>query len=80
MGKYDHVVGCLISFAALKSFELGKGNYVGFLVFESKTALIELYQEKYGATLAMGKRMFIDDITAASLIQEYLNIEYGKDN
>lgn len=73
--KYSYVAGCLIAFASKMSFELGKGNYVGFLVFESKTALIELYQQRYGAEIAMGQRMFIDDVAGKKLIKTYLGID-----
>ncbi|MFK7971890.1 MAG: hypothetical protein AB8F95_16100 [Bacteroidia bacterium] len=71
-GKYDNVAGALISFACKKSFELGKNTYRGYLTFESKTKLIPLYQEKYGATLAAGKRMFIDPQAGLELIEKYL--------
>ena len=71
-GKYEKVAGCLIAFACKRSFEIGKGNYKGFLVFESKTKLIPLYQKKYGATIAIGQKMFIDEITGRHLIEKYL--------
>ena len=74
-GKYQNVAGCLIAFACRKSFELGAGNYIGFLVFESKTSLIEFYKNKYGATQAIGQRMFIDDLTGKKLIKEYLGVD-----
>ena len=73
-GKFDNVAGCLIAFACLKSFELGKGNYNGFLSFESKTSLIELYEKKYGAIIAWGQRMFFDKITGTLLIEKYLKL------
>jgi hypothetical protein len=72
---YDNVAGCLISFACLLSFQIGKGDYNGFLSFESKTELIDLYEDKYGATFAMGNKMFIEPQTAKRLIQQYLKIE-----
>jgi len=71
-GKYDKVAGCLIAYGCLKSFELGKNNYKGYLTFESKTELIPLYQKKYGATLAMGQRMFIEPEVGLQLIEQYL--------
>ena len=74
-GKYKHVAGSLIAFACNMSFELGKGQYVGFLSFDSKTQLISLYQEKYGARIAMGHKMFIDEDRAQKLIKKYLNID-----
>ncbi|MGB1242626.1 MAG: hypothetical protein ACPG49_08895 [Chitinophagales bacterium] len=73
-GKYDHVAGSLIAFACNKSFELGEGHYVGFLSFDSKTQLISLYQEKYGAKMAIGRKMYIDNQTGTELIQKYLTI------
>ena len=74
-GRYENVAGCLISFACMKSFELGKGNYLGFLSFDSKTELINFYQEKYGATWATGQKMFIDPIAGRRLMRKYLNIK-----
>ena len=74
-GKFDYVAGCLIAFGCLKSFERGKGYYKGYLTFESKTELIPLYQEKYGAVLAMGQRMFIEPKMGIQLVEQYLNIK-----
>jgi len=72
-GQYDYVAGCLIAYACYKSFELGKDNYRGYLTFDSKTQLIPLYQQKYGATLAMGQKMFIAPQIGQQLIDKYLN-------
>lgn len=69
--RFDHVAGCLIAFACRESFEI-KGSYRGFLTFTSKTNLIELYKNKYGATQTLGQRMFIDNITGLRLIEKYL--------
>lgn len=74
-GIYANVAGSLLAFGCYKSFELGKGNYLGFLAFDSKTELIELYQEKYGATLATGQKMFFTPDAGRKLIEKYLNIE-----
>ncbi len=71
-GKYENVAGCLIAYACLKSFELGKNTYTGYLTFESKTELISFYQARYGATLAMGQRMFIEPNVGLKLIDKYL--------
>ncbi len=71
-GKYENVAGALIAFACEKSFELGKGDYMGFLSFESKSSLVSLYQEKYGATLAIRRRMFIEPEQAKALMAKYL--------
>ncbi|WP_445955837.1 hypothetical protein [Yeosuana sp.] len=69
--KFDLVAGCLIAFACRESFKI-EGNYRGFLTFTSKTNLIEWYKKKYGATQALGQRMFIDDINGLKLIEKYL--------
>ena len=74
-GKYENVAGCLIAFACKKSVELGKGHYLGFLSFDSKTELISLYQDKYGATWAMGQKMFIDPVNGRKLMGKYLSIK-----
>jgi len=71
-GRYEHVAGCLIAYSCLRSFVLGKNHYKGFLTFESKTALIPLYQEKYGAERALGQRMFISKEKGIELITKYL--------
>ena len=71
-GKFDNVAGCLIAFGCLKSFELGKNTYKGYLTFDSKTKLIPLYEEKYGAISTMGQRMFIDPTQGLKLIDKYL--------
>lgn len=70
--KYDYVAGCLIAFACRESFKL-EGTYKGFLTFVSKTDLIKWYIAKYGATVALGQRMFIDDKKGIQLIEEYLD-------
>jgi len=72
-GKYDGIAGALIAFACKFSFVHGTGNYRGFLAFESKTELIELYHKKYGATLARGLKMFIRPEKGIKLIEDYLN-------
>lgn len=74
--KYENVAGCLIAHACKESFEKGKGNYTGFLSFDSKTELIELYHFKYGATLAMGNKMFIDPQAGKELMTQYLGIKF----
>ena len=74
-GKYENITGCLIAFACLKGIEKGKNFYEGYLTFESKTALIDFYRNKYGATLARGQRMFIEPNVGQKLIKEYLDFE-----
>lgn len=75
-GKFINVAGCLLAFACYKSFELGRGHYVGFLSFESKTKLIKLYQEKYGAIIAMGQKMFFDPEGGKKLMRMYLKMDF----
>lgn len=72
--EYDNVAGCLLAFACKESFERGKGNYQGFLSFDSKTELIELYAHKYGASVAMGNKMLFDPQTGRKLMKKYLGI------
>ncbi len=74
-GKYENVAGCLIAYACLLGLEWGRGNYYGFLTFDSKTELIPLYHEKYLADFAMGQRMFITPGNGLKLIKKYLNID-----
>ena len=71
-GRYDYVAGCLFAYACKQSKILGKGNYEGWVVFDSKTILIEFYQNKYGATIVHGQRMFFDPETGDKLIAQYL--------
>lgn len=69
--KFDRVAGCLIAFACRESFKI-EGIYKGFLTFTSKTDLIDWYKEKYGATQALGHKMYIDDLVGLELIEKYL--------
>jgi len=73
--RYENTAGCLLAFACKLSFEKGKGNYVGFLSFDSKTKLVELYQNKYGASLAMGHKMFFGSEAGKALMKKYLKIK-----
>ncbi len=73
-GRYDYVAGCLIAFASNLSFEIGRGHFIGFLVFNSKTKLISLYESKYGATRIGGQRMYIDPKAGRKLMKQYLGI------
>ena len=70
--KYDFVAGCLIAFACRESFITLDGNYKGYLTFTSKTKLINWYSTKYGAVLANGQNMYIDEDQGSILINEYL--------
>lgn len=73
--KFENVAGSLIAFACLEAFIIGKNAYNGFLSFTSKTELIELYAQKYGAIIAMNSRMYIDSEIAKKLINQYLKIK-----
>lgn len=73
-GRLENVAGCLLGFACYKSFEIGKEHYLGFLTFDSKTRLIKLYETKYGATRAMGQKMFFSPAAGKKLMRKYLNI------
>lgn len=73
--KYDYVAGCLIAFACRESFKL-ESAYKGFLTFMSKTSLIKWYSEKYGASLGLWQRMYIDSEEGMKLINEYLERKY----
>lgn len=77
-GKYDHVTGGLLAFGCYKSFEQGKNYYLGYLSFDSKTQLIDLYQNKYGATFAMGQKMFFDPAAGKELIKKFLTIKFDE--
>lgn len=74
-GKFKNIAEVLISFACLKSFELNKGNYKGFLVFTSKGTLIEYYQKKYNAELIFRERMIINPNIGKRLIKTNLEID-----
>jgi len=73
--QYENVTSCLIAYACKISFEKGISNYKGFLSFESKTALIPWYTQKYGAILAMGHKMFITPENGKKLITKFLKIK-----
>lgn len=71
-GHFEFVAGCLIAFGCDFSFINGQGAYLGFVSFDSKTKLIPLYQQKYGATWIVGQKMFIDPDAGKNLIKKYL--------
>lgn len=62
------VGGNLFAFACLKSFEAG---YEGFVVFNTKTNLINHYQNKIGAKLISGQRMILDTDSSNKLMNRY---------
>jgi len=65
---YFGVPGNLVAFACKLSFDNG---YAGYLVFESKSALIKHYEESLGATHFKGLRMMIETPSAIKLINQY---------
>jgi hypothetical protein len=67
---YLGVAGNLIAYACKVSFELG---YDGYVVFDSKTALIDHYQDKLHAKKLGGLRMYIDTVAAFRLLDQYFN-------
>jgi hypothetical protein len=71
-GRYDWVAGCLLAFSYQMSKYHGKDAYKGFLSFDSKTVLIELYIRKYGAKYAGGQKLFFDTEDGEKLISTYL--------
>lgn len=75
-GKYDFVAGCLIAYACLLSFKWGKEDYIGYLSFDSKTQLLKLYREKYGAIQVGKQKMFIPPDSGKRLIKQFLNQEF----
>lgn len=69
--KLDWVAGCLIAFACRKSFQI-ESEYRGYLIFISKTALINWYEKRYGAIRATGQRMYFSPEGSMALIEKYL--------
>lgn len=65
---YLGVAGNLFAFACKLSFEKG---YEGYVAFDSKSALIEHYEKKLGATHFKGQRMFIETVNALKLVKKY---------
>lgn len=70
--NYDYIAGCLIAFACQQSFDIDS-NYKGFLTFNAKSELINLYKIKYFAKQINGQRMYIEPENGVKLIDEYLN-------
>lgn len=68
---YIGVPGNLVAFAC--KFSFGNG-YDGYVAFDSKTKLIQHYQDSLGARWFKGTRMYIDSIVAKKLIAQYFKI------
>jgi hypothetical protein len=67
---YLGVPGNLVAFACKLSFDKG---YDGYVAFDSKTKLIQHYEDTLGAKWFKGTRMYIDSISANKLINQYFN-------
>lgn len=65
---YNGVPGNLVAYACKLSFDKG---YDGYVSFESKTKLIEHYQQTLGAELLFGNVMAIDTKAATKLVNQY---------
>ncbi len=65
---YLGVPGNLVAYACKVAFER---SYQGFVAFDSKTALIEHYQQMLGATHFRGRRMFLETKAATKLVRQY---------
>ena len=72
--KIDNVAGTLFAYVAKDSLDAG---FEGFVVFDSKTLLIDHYVEKYGAKVLFGNRLYFDTNASKALINKYLK---GKKN
>lgn len=78
--KYDLVAGCLIAFACRLSFELGKGDFKGWLAFdvqeerkEDERRLMSLYSKNYNAfRFGDTTTMLIKPKDGEDLIDKYL--------
>jgi hypothetical protein len=68
--QYEGVAGALLAFVAQDSFACG---FDGFIVLESKSEIIQLYVEKYGATqIGNSQELYFDTVASRNLIQRYL--------
>jgi len=66
--QYFGVARHLVAFACKKSFEMG---FEGYVVFTSKTMLIDHYIESLGASILYGQRMCIFPEGARKLVNSY---------
>ena len=72
--KIDNVAGTLFAYVAKDSPDAG---FEGFVVFDSKTILIDHYVAQYGAQVLFGNRLYFDTKASKALIKKYLK---GKNN
>ena len=68
----SYIAGCLLAYACKLSFEHGKKGYNGFVSFDSKTKLIPVYEDKYGASHIGGLKMYFSPEAGTNLINKYL--------
>jgi hypothetical protein len=73
--KYVGVAGNLFAFACKQSFAKGYG---GFVVFDSKTKLVDHYIRSLGAKQLSGTRLFLDTMVANLLVNRYFREENEK--
>lgn len=73
--KYLGVAGNLFAFACKMSFSKGYGGYV---VFDSKTKLVDHYIDSLGAKRLSGTRLFLDTMVADVLVKRYFREEDEK--
>ena len=68
--KYDGVGAHLFAIACKLSFDAGND---GYLMFASKTKLVNHYIDKLGATCYGDRKMIIDTSAALKLVEKYFN-------
>lgn len=73
--SFERIAGILIGYACKETFKL-ETNYKGFLIFDSKTELIEYYEKQYGATRIVGQKMVIGPQAGKILINKFLKNEH----
>jgi len=65
---YFGIAGNLFAFACKLSFDKG---YEGYVAFDCKSALIDHYKKKLGATHFKEQRMYIETVNALKLVKKY---------
>jgi len=73
--KIDNIAGTLFAYVAKDSLDAG---FEGFVVFDSKTLLIDHYVEKYGAKVLFGNRLYFDTEASKALINKFLKGEINE--
>lgn len=75
-GVIDNVAGVLFAYVAQDSLNAG---FEGFVMFYSKTILVDHYIEKYGAKVIHDNQLMFDTAASEKLIQEYLEDSYDSE-